>query len=124
MKISIKTTNFDLTDSTRDYIMDKMQRTARFTDSIKLPQELRIEIAKVTNHHQKGERLYKAEANLTMGRTLLRAVGEEWDVKVAVDDLKDELEREIKKFKGKQSTDFKKGARKIKDMIRGVLRFK
>ena len=77
-----------------------------------------VELAKTTRHHQKGD-IFKAEINLTVSGKLIRAVAEEWDLRVAIDAVKDELQREIKGNKEKSESLYKKGARLFKKIIRG-----
>lgn len=118
MKINIKTTNFNITDNTRGYIFKKIDKLNKLTINIKLPQEIRIEVGRTTDHHRKGDDLFKTEANLKIGGKLLRSVAEEWNIKVAIDNMYENLEREVQKFKDKKSVSYKRGARKAKEMMR------
>ena len=118
MRINIKTTKFDLADNIREYIFKKMDKIARLTNSLKLPQEAEIEVARTTEHHKKGDEIFLAEANLKIGGILLRASAKEWDIKVAIDAMHRNLEAEIHKFKDKKVAGYKKGARKAKEIMR------
>lgn len=118
MKINIKTTNFHLTDHTRDYIFRKTDKLSRILQGVKLPQELYIEIGRTTRHHKKGDDLFRVEANLKLGNDILRIVSEEWDVMVAIDSARDGLARKIREFKGKRFALYKRRARIAKKTLR------
>ncbi len=116
MKIKIKTTNFSLTPSIENYLREKVNTLDKF-----LPNDESIfadvELAKTTRHHQKGD-IFKAEVNLKVPGRLIRAVAEEWDLRVAIDAAKDELQREIKVNKEKHVSLYRKGARLFKRLLR------
>ncbi len=116
----IKTTNLKLTPAIEDYIRQKMERDlARFVRRLdeKGAAELFVEIARTTRHHRRGD-VFRAEADLRLPGKVLRAEAEEWNIRVAVDRVKDELQREIKKYKERQVVKFKKGARTFKEKMR------
>lgn len=56
----------------------------------------RVEIARTTKHHKRGD-VFRAEINLDLPNNLLRAVEEDWDIRVAINKTKNKLRREIKK---------------------------
>jgi len=60
--------------------------------------KVEIEIARLTKHHRQGDVFY-AEANIHLPRKILRAEHSDWDVRVAIDKVKDKLQQEIKKYK-------------------------
>lgn len=60
--------------------------------------EARVEIGKPSAHHKKGDVFY-AELNLKLPGRLLRAQSENWDLRLAIDEVKDEMQRQIKKYK-------------------------
>ena len=60
-----------------------------------------VEVGKTTEHHQKGD-VYRAEINFTAGGVRLRAVATTDDLYAALDDAKDEMQREMRRYKEKQ----------------------
>src|SRR3989344_2668477 len=118
MRVILKGKNTDLTPALRAYIEQKIIKPAKqllaFADAS--DPLLEIEIARTTRHHKKG-RVWWAEANLKLGKRLIRAehIGE--DPHEVIDLVEEELKREIKAFKGKSKTKEIRGARKLKRMI-------
>lgn len=106
MIINIKATKLDLTPAIKEYIEIKIGSLDKFLKKfeIKSEVEVSVEIARTTRHHHKGDIFY-AEANLRIGKTLLRAEDTDWDIRVAVDKVKDRLGQEIKKYKEKKIAD-------------------
>jgi putative sigma-54 modulation protein len=104
MKISIKATNLDLTPSIKNYIEEKIFSTEKFLSKFENDSEVEVffEIARTTKHHRKGD-VFRAEANFELPGKILRADHEDWDIRVAIDKVKDKLQAEIKKHKGIKS---------------------
>jgi len=113
MKILISTKNISLDDALDVFIQDKIGGLEKF---LKDPTETRlrtgpsrrndliearVEIGKPSKHHRSG-RVYYAEVNLKMGGKLLRATCQHEDLRNAIVDVKDELQRQMKKFKEKR----------------------
>ncbi len=98
MKIDIKGTNMELTEAIKNYVSEKIGSLEKFHDNIL---EARVDIGLTTNHHQKGD-IYRAEANLVVPQKhILRAESEKEDLYLAINDVKDDLQRQIKKYKEK-----------------------
>ena len=116
MKINTKTKNFLLTPSITYYLEEKLNSLNRFLSRHENV-FVDVELAKTTRHHQKGD-IYKAEINLKIPGHLIRAMAEEWDLRVAIDKVKDELQRKIKDNKEKKLSLYKKGARMLKKFLR------
>jgi len=116
MKVDLKTKNFEITPSIKTYLQQKLDSLDKF-----LPHDesvfADVELAKTTKHHQKGD-IFMAEVNLKMPGRLIRAVAEKWDLRVAIDAAKDELQREITMNKDKSMSLYRKGARFLKNLLR------
>ena len=70
-----------------------------------------VEVGKTTEHHQKGN-VYRAEINFTAGGVRLRAVAVKDDLYAALDDAKDEMQKELRRNKEKQIAKDRRPARK------------
>lgn len=98
MKIDIKGTNMELTEAIKDYVNEKIGSLEKFFDNIV---EARVEVGKTSNHHQKGD-IFRAEVNLDVPeKYVLRAEATREDLYMAINQVKDELQRQVKKYKEK-----------------------
>lgn len=100
MKIIIKTTNIELTESINAYIHKKFQSLSKFLKKYEEKSELnlKIEIAKTTKHHHKGDIFY-TELNLKLPNKFLRIEEYDSDLYKSIDLAKDRLNEQIIKFK-------------------------
>ena len=114
MKIIIRTTNLDSSQSINQYIEEKIGGLDKFLKSFD-PEliEARVEVAKTVGDQRSGE-IYKAEVNLSVNGDLIRVDEKGESVFAAIDLAKDELARRIREYKDKTSTKFIRGARSWK----------
>ena len=103
MKINIKAIDLELTPAIHEYIETKIGSLDHFLKRFETDDEIKVfvEIARTTHHHKSGA-VFCAEASFSMGKKLLRAEHSDWDIRVAIDEVKDRLQQEIKKYKDKK----------------------
>lgn len=99
INIDIKASGIDLTEALREYVEMRMGALERYLrryspDSL----GIKVEVARTSRHHRHGDVFY-AEANLALPGKILRATHKAPDIRVAVDKVKDILQREITKYK-------------------------
>src|SRR3990167_7933885 len=99
MKIELYGKNISLDEPLKIFIEDKIGGLEKFLG--KGPIVARVEIGLPSKHHRSG-RIYYAEVNLKVGGKLLRATCQHEDLRNAVVDVKNELQKQIKKFKDKK----------------------
>ena len=127
MNVTISTKNISLDEPLEVFIRDKIGGLFRFLpnsdlikkssilDFVSVKQtksgekflkdprgliEARVQIGLPSKHHRSG-RIYYAEVNLKVGGKLLRATCQHEDLRNAIVDAKNELQRQIKKLKNK-----------------------
>lgn len=100
MQIIIKATKLDITPAIKEYIELKIGSLDRFLERFEQKNEIKaeIEIARTTQHHRHGDVFY-AEINLHLPKKILRAEHSDWDIRVAIDKIKNKLQQEITKYK-------------------------
>lgn len=98
MNIIIKIKNLELTDPLEKFINNKIGRLKKFLHENN--QEIFVEIEKETNHHKKGD-IFRAEAIIHLPGKSLMAKSHGENLSGAIIDVKEELEREIRKYKTK-----------------------
>lgn len=118
MKIKITTTNIEITGAIESYVDEKMRSVEKFA----IPHEnevpvVSVEIGKTNNHHHSGD-IFRAEANISVRGKHFRATSEKSDLYSAIDDMRNELVRELSSHKEKTRTLVRRGAGMIKNMLR------
>ena len=117
MSISIKSTNMELTPALKDYTEKRLGSISKFTGG---SATVTTEIGKTSEHHKSGD-IFRAEVNVItpLGKQY-RAVSEKADLYEAIDDVRTEIIRELSSAKDKNTTLFKRGAQKIKNLLKGL----
>lgn len=116
MQVIIKTRNVELTDSLEGLINKRMAGLKRLVKNFQESSELLVEVEKETKHHRKGD-IFGAEAMINLPGTKLvtRAHGE--NLSKVITEVKNELEREIRKYKTKIIELPRRKYRKVKKEI-------
>jgi len=106
----------EISPALKDYAEKRLQATSKY-DSIA---SIDIELSKTTNHHRQGE-IFAASVTVTtsLGK-VYHAQSEKVDLYEAIDDVRDDVVREIRSAKGKDHSLFRRGAKRIKDMLKGL----
>lgn len=114
MIVSLKGTNIEITESIQEYFDEKIIKLVeKLISKNSEVVKLNLEAERTTRHHRHGK-IFRAEANLSIGKILLRAEALGENLHEAIDLLEEELRREIKKFKTKKTALDRKGARVLK----------
>ncbi|MDD4358613.1 MAG: ribosome-associated translation inhibitor RaiA [Candidatus Pacebacteria bacterium] len=97
MDINIKTKNITLNSALQEFIDDKIGSLDKFLNGIE-PAIVEVDISRTTNHHNKGD-VFRAEVQIEVPGKLLRSESTKEDLRVAIVDVKNELQTQIKKYK-------------------------
>lgn len=130
MKIVIKTKNIRLSQSLRDFIEEKIRSLEKFSRIFYTEQyfnhffskgkpriEAWLEIGKESLHHKKGP-IFWAECQMRFPKKSLRSTAWAEDLKLAISEVKDELQRELKQYKERLSSLTKRRARVLKKELK------
>lgn len=114
--INIKATNMELTEALKDYTEKRLSALQKY---IQGDATAMVEIGKTTEHHKHGD-YFRAEINMTttLGKQF-RAASEKSDLYEAIDDVRDEMVQMISSAKGKSEALWKRGARRVKNILKG-----
>lgn len=100
MKITVKGTNIKLSDSIYEYIQKKIDTLDKFVQNVN-PVEGWVEVEKL-NRPKETSDVFRAEAQVKLpGVSGIRAEASEWDLHTAIDRVKDDLQRQLKRYKRK-----------------------
>jgi len=96
MEISIKTKNVTIDSDLKEFALEKVASLEKFLDK---PETLlaEVELSKTTEHHSKGD-IFRAEVQIEVPGKLLRAESTREDLKIAIVEVKDQLQIQIKKY--------------------------
>ncbi len=126
MEVIIRAKNIELTPHLRDYAEKKLTSACRFIPAL-LEKEiedkeqvgrevdrvvLEVEIEKVTGE-EKG-RIFRTEAQMLLPGRVIKAEDVAETIKASVDEVKYELERQVKDYKGKTEAIRRKGEKEAK----------
>ncbi len=122
MKINIQAKNIEITGAIEEYIEKRVTNLGKILFQIEESGEeaqVLFNIAKTTNHHKAGE-VFRADCSVNIkGKKFYSSVDKE-DLYEAIDDVKENIYREIDKNKDRRQTLFKRGALSVKKMMKGL----
>lgn len=125
MKIIIKTTGIRLNQELEKFIEEKINDLEKFSEIFgekyfngffgkgKPRTEAWVEVGKTTLHHQKGP-FFRAECQMRFSGRSLRAEAVSKDLKLAIVEIKDELQQQLKQYKEKLTAQTKRRAKVFK----------
>ncbi len=119
MNLQIKGTGIDLTPEIKNYISNKLDTAGRMMDAPESEALFVVGVGMDTKHHKQGE-IFRAECNASAPGKKIRAVSTKDDLYAAIDDMKDDVERQLKDLKGRKENLFRRGARSVKKMLKGL----
>ncbi len=130
MKISIKATNITLTPAISDFIEKKVGPLEKFikvlynaqgfsspSGKAKTRVEAWIEVGKETFHHRKGF-VFRAEGQIRFNGKSVRVESTSKDLRVAINEMKEIMKRELKKEQQRIITKKKRKSRAAKREIK------
>lgn len=118
MKININTKNLTLTTAIEEYIYNKIGSLDKFILSIlreKSVSQAWVEISKTTQHHKKGD-YFETDVNLKIAGKDFRAESRSFDIRISIDEVRNELQDQLKSYRGKKFSKYLRGARLFKHL--------
>ncbi len=120
MKISINATQFiALPQASRDAVEEKLTPIARLLGTDEPVALLEVEIATAPPEGRSATPT-RITARLAIGNDVLRAEAVKPTAEAAADRVRSTLEHEIRKTRGKGKSVWRRGAERLKDMLRAV----
>lgn len=129
MKIVIKTKGIKLNQALRDFIKEKIESLEKFSEILqekyfsspspqgKAKVQIWVEIGKITKHHRKGP-VFWAECQMRFPKKSLRSTAQSEDLRLAITEVKDELQRQLKRYRDRAKSKIEKGQRSLKKSLR------
>ncbi|MEX2369229.1 MAG: ribosome-associated translation inhibitor RaiA [Candidatus Paceibacterota bacterium] len=119
---NLKVTNLEADDELKEYLAKRLIKFEQFVDS-----DDTSAIADVELEQRSGQNtgsIYRAEINLKIAGAYLRAEEEAESIRNAIDSTQSDIVRQLRKTKDKRQSRIRAGARKMKDMIQGLYRWR
>lgn len=118
MPLTIKATDITLTEEVRAYL-EKRLATLNKLISLDDPSVMvNVELGCTTKHHQNGN-IFFAEVTIYKGKDTFRAVSNRSDLQSAIDEVRDEIARELTSRKGKELSLSRRGGQIAKALLKG-----
>lgn len=114
MNIHYQTTNLEMTDAIAEYINKRLSSL----DKLFSTPEAYVHLRKDPPHQKNGDGLFAINLIIQDEGKEYRADHASHDLYVTIDNIKDDMQRVVRKDKETQDSVFKRGARKIKNMLR------
>lgn len=117
IKINTKSTNISLTPAIEEYISKKLAGVEKF---IKGAEEIlaNVEVGKTSRHHKQGD-VFKAEIHIKLPGEEFYATVEKDDLYAAIDEVRDELVRNMTSRRKRALKLLRRGSQRIKEFIKG-----
>lgn len=113
--INFKGTNTELDERLADLVSSKFTTLEKFLGD-ESDVKCDVEFEKVAN--QQSGKVFRLETNLWLKGKLFRAESTEDSFEMAIDEVRNELDKELRRDNDKHSSLIRKGGRKIKEMLR------
>lgn len=107
-----------MTSELSDYLGKRISSLDKLINPADESASMNIELSRTTNHHQTGD-IFKAEVNLHIKGKEIQAVSESGDINTSIDLVKSELQREVISYKTKKTDLIRRGASRLKNIIKG-----
>lgn len=118
MDITIKSTDYEMTEDVNDYIEERLKAVLRHAGVGDAPARCEVEVGQSAKHSKHGEN-YFAEVQLVRpGEELVRATAQAETVQAAIDIVKDEILAILRKEKTKNSSRLRRVGARMKEWIK------
>lgn len=114
--IQIKATNVDVEDTYIQQVNLKFNSLAKYVGE-ETDVTCEVEFEKETGNHHNSGKIHRVEANLFLAGKLYRAESSELNFELAIDEVRAELDKMLRRASDKKDTLIKRGGRKIKKIL-------
>ena len=110
MKFSLKTTNLELTPDISSHLEETINSLDKFIKNVDSVVQAWVEIGRISKHHRSGK-IYRAEVQIHLPGKSVRSEAVAKTIFQAINEVKDELQRELKQYKMKKSRTRKRASK-------------
>lgn len=117
MHITITGVHLEVTDAIREYVNTRISSLNKYSSKNDDSAKVAIQLSKTTAHHSHGD-VFQVEAQAHINGTSVNVRSVKEDLYSAIDDVRDMLARELTEQKDKKISLFKKGAHRLKKLLK------
>jgi ribosomal subunit interface protein len=119
MRHNIKFTNLDSSLAVEEAVAEKLSYLERYIPAESLDNVFtEVEVGRTTAHHRQGE-ILRAEINVRLADgTQLRAEAKSENIMAALEEAKEKMAKEMRRYANKKNSLLKKGGRVVKSFLR------
>ncbi len=118
MRLNLKATNIVLSDIIKEYLEKRLQSLEKLIGLDDPAVMIDVELGCTSKHHQNGD-IFFAEINIHRGKETFRSVSNRPDMQSAIDDMRDEIARELSSQKGRRISLSRRGGLLAKALLKG-----
>jgi len=122
MKINLQGKNFELTPAIKDYVQKRVTNLEKLLSTIETKGGeimVNFEVGKSTKHHKSGV-VFHSDCLININGKKFYSSSDKEDLYQAIDEIKESLYEEIRRFKDRKQTLFRRGASSVKKMLKGL----
>ena len=120
MRITLKATNIEHTNAIDSYVAKRLKELERVLDAKEKSEVARVDVGATSKHHKESKEQYYAEITFhTMGKDF-RVVVKSPDLYAAIDQMKDDIVREVTKHHDRTRSLKKAGGREMKKRMKSA----
>lgn len=115
-----------VTEAVHDYVIKRITNLGKLLTGIEEKNgevSVYFDISKTTNRHKSGE-IFCADCSVMIDGKKFYTSSEKENLYEAIDEVKENLFREIRRSKNKKEALFLRGANKVKDILKGFTNWK
>ena len=121
MQTRVKATNYRMTPKVADYLDERLAALEKFLGEHAALARVEVEVGRDAGRPRHGANIYFAEIRIIYpGGKSAYATNHSASVNGAIDDVKEEMERQLRKRKRTTMSTARKGGAKAKRMLRGT----
>ena len=119
MHITITGVHIEITHAIREYVEERMNALSKYANKEKGVMRISVELSKTSGHHVHGD-VYQVEVQAERSGLHINIKAIKNDLYAAIDEARDKLAREITERKDKEMSLFKRGAQRIKRILKVI----
>lgn len=117
-QLQIKGLDMEVTDAIREYVEQRVLSLGKIINFNDPLVRISVELGRSANHHKQDEQAYRTEIHLTIPGHTLFAQSFAPDLYASIDEVRDDIMRQVRDTKGRSKSLFRRGGAALKKLLR------